>query len=113
MKVIFLPDVRRHFENLIPILYERGYFGYKETAQKYVTDLFDDIENNLHIQVCVNLHKPAPNYFDKYGENMEYTVFKKSKHTSWYVFFETYMENGEIVYLVRYIANNHIIAHYL
>ena len=113
MKVLFLPDVRKHFNNLIPILYEKGYFGFKETAKKYVDELFCDIEVNLCMYVRVNLQKPAPNYFDKYGKDMEYAVFKKNKRTTWYVFFETYEDNGEIIYLIRYIANNHTIAQYL
>ena len=46
---------------------------------------------------------------------MEYAVFKKSKRTSWYIFFNTYEDEqtGEDIYLVRYIGNNHTIAQYL
>jgi len=109
MSVIFLPEVRTYFDNLIPILYEKGYFGFKETAKKYIDDLFDDIETNLPI--C--LHRPAPNYFYKYGESMEYAVFRKNKHTQWYVFFKVYRKNGEKIYQVRYIGNNHTAAQYL
>jgi len=109
MKVIFLPDVRKYFNNLIPILYEKGYFGFRETAKKYVDDLFDDIEINLPI----HSHKPAPKYFDKYGKGLYYAVFPKSKRTQWYAFFRIYQKNGEIIYQVRYIANNHTVAQYL
>ena len=108
MNVIFLPEVRIYFDNLIPILYEKGYFGFIESAKKYVSDLFDDIEITLPIRV----HEPAPNYFDRYGKNMKYARFKKNKHTTWYAFFTTYKENEETIYLVRYIANNHIVAQY-
>jgi len=109
MIVIFLPKVRKHFESLVPVLYENEYFGFKEAAQKYVDDLFDDITENLPI----HLHKPAPKYFDKYGKNMKYAVFRKNKQTAWYVFFTIYNKNGEKIFLVRYIANNHTIAQYL
>ena len=109
MSVIFLPEVRKYFNNLIPVLYEKEYFGFKETAKKYVDDLLVEIVTNLPI--C--LHKPASNYFDKYGKNMEYAVFKKSKHTQWYVFFRAYKENDEEIYQVRYIGNNHTVAQYL
>ena len=61
----------------------------------------------------VKLHRPAPDYFNKYGKNMEYAVFKKNKHTQWYVFFRVYQKDGEIIYQVRYIGNNHTIAQYL
>ena len=109
MSVIFLPEVRKYFNDLIPVLYENGYFGFKETAKKYVDDLFEDIETNLP----VSLHKPAPNYFDKYGKNMEYALFKKNKRTQWYVFFRKYRERGELIYQVRYIGNNHTVSQYL
>ena len=109
MSVLFTPKMREYAKRLIRILYEEEYFGLEENAQKYVDDLFGDIENNLPTR----LHKPAPQYFDKYGKGMKYAVFKKSKRTMWYAFFKTYEKSGEIIYLVRYIANNHVIAQYL
>jgi hypothetical protein len=108
MQVILLPEVLQYFENLVIILYEKGYFGFEETALKYVTELYDNIIMNLPAK----LHKPAPKYFDKYGKDMEYAIFKKNKHTSWYVFFRVYQTNEENIYQVRYIANNHTIAQY-
>jgi len=68
---------------------------------------------NIEKDLPLCLHKPAPAYFDKYGKNMKFTWFRKNKNTIWYVFFETYWENGETIYLVRYVANNHTIAQYL
>ena len=109
MQVNILPEVLEYFEELAVILYEKGYFSFEEPALTYVTELYDDIIANLPTK----LHKPAPVYFNKYGKNMKYAVFKKNKHTSWYAFFKTYQKNGEIVYVVRYIANNHVIAQYL
>jgi hypothetical protein len=106
MRVIALPEVDEYLQNLVTILYLREYFGFEESAQRYVDDLYNDIQMTLSIR----LHKPVPKYFDKYGKDMKYAAFKKSKHTTWYVFFKTYRENGETVYLVRYVANNHVIA---
>ena len=106
MKIIALSKVRRYLEDLKWILFENEYFGFEDTAQKYVDDLFFDIKTNLPTK----LHKPAPKYFDKYGENMEYAVFKRSKHTSWYVFFRVYKKDEEDIYQIRYISNNHTIA---
>ena len=109
MNVIFLPEVVDYLEYLVPILYEKGYFGMRETAKKYIDSLVDDIEANLPTK----LHRPALPYFDRYGKDLKYAVFKKNRRTSWYAFFETYEENESVFYLVRYIANNHTVAQYL
>ena len=108
MKVITLPEVRQYLQELSYVLYEKGYFNFLDTSEKYIEELFDDIKTTLPIR----LHKPAPKYFDKYGKDMEYAVFKKNKRTTWYVFFRIYQNYGEDIYQVRYIANNHTVAQY-
>ena len=109
MKVIFTPQVTEYLDGLVEILVLREYFGFMESAVRYVEDLADSIKTTL--PMCV--HKPAPKHFDRYGKSMKYATFRKSKHTCWYAFFKTYNKNGETVFLVRHIANNHIAAHYL
>ena len=109
MKIIALPEVQQYLESLKKVLFENEYFGFEETAQKYVDDLFEDIKANL--SAC--LKKPAPKYFERYGKNMYYAVFKKTKRTQWYVFFKIYAKNGETIFQIRYIGNNHIIAQHL
>jgi len=109
MQVIVLPKVLGYFDNLVTILYEREYFGFEETALDYILELYDDIVRTLPHR----LHKTPSSYFNKYGKNIKYAIFRKSKHTTWYVFFNTYKKGGEIIYLVRYIANNHTVAQYL
>jgi hypothetical protein len=109
MRVFFEPKVQDYLEDLIPILYENNYFGFEDAAVKYINTLIDDIYDNLPL--CS--HKPAPPDFEKYGKDMYYAVFRKSKQTVWYIFFNKYNENSNIFYLVRYIANNHVIAQQL
>ena len=109
MNVIALPEVQQYLKSLKKILFEQEYFGFEDAANKYVDELFDDIQATLPTR----LHKPAPAYFDRYGKEMEYAGFRKNKQTTWYVFFETYEQNEEVFYLVRYIANNHTVAQYL
>ena len=109
MNVIIQLDVLKYLEELVEILYIKEYFGFLETSNKYVDELLDDIKINLPTKQ----HKPAPNYFNRYGKDMEYAVFRKNRHTSWYVFFRVYIKNKEEFYQVRYIANNHTIAQYL
>ena len=38
MKVTAIPEILEYIENLVQILYEKGYFSYKENARKYVKD---------------------------------------------------------------------------
>jgi hypothetical protein len=109
MNVIALPEVQQYLDSLKRVLFEKEYFGFDDAAQKYVDELFDDITTNLPAKH----HKPAPRYFDKYGKGMKYAAFRKNRRTSWYVFFTTYRENGDDIFLVRYIANNHTIAQHL
>lgn len=109
MKVLFLPEVRMYFQELQDILFEKEYFGFEESAVQYVRDLIFDIEATLPERVS----KIAPPYFNRYGKELRYASFRKNRNTQWYVFFNKYRENGEVIYLVRYISNNHIIAQYL
>ena len=109
MQVILLAKVLEYLEDLADILYEKGYFSFEETSLTYILDLYDDIVKTLPTR----LHKKAPKYFDKYGKGMYYASFRKNRNTVWYAFFTKYLENGEAIYLVRYISNNHVIAKYL
>ena len=109
MRVLAMPEVIEYLDNLVDILFEKNYFGYAEDAIDYVEELRYEIKTKLHTK----LHKPAPSYFDRYGKSMKYAIFPKNRRTTWYVFFTMYWENGEKIFLVRYIANNHIIAQHL
>ena len=109
MRVLFVPEIQDYFYELENILYGKGYFSFEDAAIKYVDDLIYDIKTNLPSKH----HKPAPKHYEKYGKELYYTVFKKNKRTSWYAFFSRYAENGETVYLVRYIGNNHTEAQHL
>jgi len=109
MKVLAIPSVLSYIGSLVPILYEKGYFGFEDSAQRYVDELADDIFDNLPIR----RHRPAPWYYDKYGKGMYYAAFPKNKHTTWYAFFTKYEEGGETIFLIRYIGNNHTEAQHL
>jgi len=109
-KVLFDPKVRYYFRRLAEILFENEYFGFEDSAVKYVRELIFEIRDTLPI----SLKKVAPSYFDKYGKNLYYATFRKNKNTQWYVFFTITKDAGkETVYFVRYISNNHIIAQLL
>jgi hypothetical protein len=63
MNVGFLSEVQEYYDHLEQILYEKGYFSFSDNSKKYVRDLVADIKANLPTRQ----HKPAPQYFDKYG----------------------------------------------
>jgi len=109
MRVLFLPEIEDYLYELTQILYQKEYFGFRESAVKYIIDLENDIRTNLPTKT----KRPAPPYFDKYGRNMFYSVFRKNKTTHWYVFFSIYENDGETILLIRYISNNHVIAQLL
>jgi hypothetical protein len=110
MRVVATPEVIEYIENLVPLLYEKGYFSFADTAKKYVDDLYDDIQENLPTRS----HKCAPERYAKYGQDLYYATFIKNKRTTWYAFFTKYQdENNEIIYFVSYIGNNHTEAQHL
>ena len=108
-KVLAIPEVIDYLYELVDILYEKHYFGYKYNSVEYVIEQFEDIITNLPKKQ----HRPAPRYYDKYEKGMFYALFRKNKHTQYYAFFTKYNNNGETIYLVRYIGNNHTEAQHL
>lgn len=96
MKVLFLPEIRQYFQELVDILFEKEYFGFEDSAVNYVRDLFFDIENSLPLRP----KRKAPSIFNRYGKNMFYASFRKSKTTQWFVFYTKYFDSGEEIYLV-------------
>ena len=107
--VLFLPEVVDQFLELAEILYSKQYLGFKEVAIEYANQLFMDIKVNLPIKT----KKKAPVHFERYGRGMFYSLFPKNQHTTWYVFYSVHEVDGETVYLVRYLGNNHILGHKL
>ena len=108
MSVLFLPEIIVNFLNLVDILYDKGYFGFEENAVKYVRELFLEIEK----EVPFKQKKKAPKYFDKYYKGMYYSIFKRNKNTSWYVFYNIFKIGEETVFFIRLVENNHRIAQF-
>ena len=109
MQVLFLPEVVDQFLELAELLYEKGYLGFKDVAIAYSEQLFRDIQEHLSIKV----RKGAPASFQRYGTDLFYSSFKHNRQTTWYVFYSMHEVNGETIYLVRYLTNNHVVAHRL
>ena len=109
MKVLIDATIREFFLELVITLTEKGYFSYEEDAHEYVNGLFKEIKTNLPGM----RHKPAPKYYERYGNNLYYATIRTNKRTHWYPFFSKYEKEGETIYLVCYIGNNHTEAHRL
>jgi hypothetical protein len=109
MKVRILPEVLDYLDELVITLYEKEYFGFKESSKKYVKELFQNIKTTLPIR----LHKPAPKHFERYGKDLHYASFNKNNRTTWYAFFTKHQQDEDIIYLVRYISNNHVAGQFL
>ncbi len=109
-RVYATPEVIEDLQRLIDVLYEKEYFSFEEASISYVVELFEDIVAHLPYR----RHKPAPRFFtDRYGKELYYAAFPKSKRTTWYVFFVAYRQNSETIYQVRYITNSHVAAQHL
>ena len=105
MRVAFHPHVIDFLNQLTFALFEKGYFGFYDSACQYIDRMVDDINSNIHTK----LHKKAPSYFNKYGKSMFYISYQPNDQTTWYIFF-TVNDNR---YLIRYITNNHTSGHLL
>jgi hypothetical protein len=104
MKIQYLPEIEIYLFELIELLYKEHYFSFPDQAIDYVQKMRQYIENVIPIA-----HKrKAPDYFAKYGRDMNYFIYKANARTIWYIFFQ----QKEDIYLIRYISNNHVSAQY-
>lgn len=108
MKVLYYPEVEDYLFDLVNILFEKDYFSFYENAESYVSDIITEIETSIHLKLK---HK-APRHFNKYGKNLYYVTYRKSRRTTWYIFFTMHGQDKD-TYLVRYITNNHTSAKHI
>jgi len=104
MEVIYHKNVVEYLNELVDVLYEKEYFGFKESAYDYVDWIFEQIESSINRKI----KRPAPKHFDRYGLGLSYVTYRRNIKTVWYVFFQ---KQGD-KYLIFYIGNNHSCAQY-
>ncbi|MDR0793322.1 MAG: hypothetical protein LBE82_08425 [Chitinophagaceae bacterium] len=103
--VQFTDNVNFYFDELTETLFWQNYFGFVDSALRYVSDMKEYIEINI-----AKLTKyPAPTYFSKYQTGMQYVTYRPNNRTTWYFFF---LQNGN-KYLICYITNNHFEGQYI
>lgn len=93
-KIVVSTLVKEKLNELIKILYEEEYFGFKQSAEDYVHKIIEFI-----YAVPTLPRKKAKNNI--YGNF--YCTYKHSYNTSWYITFDVEDET----YLIKNIANNH------
>lgn len=97
IEVIFAPSVISFLDDLVVILYKKEYFGFIESAEKYVDDIYDAVPERIK----KSPHKKTPKLIKYLGS--EYIFYKSNARTTWYVFFEKRNQN----YLITVIINNY------
>ena len=97
--------VINYLNDLTKILFEEKYFGFEESGVEYIADLKNFVTNYISI---LPKHK-APDYFSKYGKNMQYVSYPINNRTTWYFFFRHETD----VYVICYITNNHFEGQYI
>ena len=97
MKIIFTPHVIDFLDDLVRVLYKKEYFGFVETAEEYVSKIYDAVLENINLRT----YKSTPQKLKYLGS--KYIFYKSNNRTTWYVFFEKKNEN----YLITGIINNH------
>ena len=104
-KVRYSVSVELQLKESIDQLVERGYFSEEDYAVSYIRDLVTYFQLNLdHLTAFA-----APEYFNRYGTNLKYTIYRKSNRTTWYAFFK---ETHDALIIV-YLANNHLMGHHM
>ena len=97
IEIIFTPQVIVFLDELVQVLYKKEYFGFIETAENYVYEIYDSVDENINAQK----HKTTPKQLKHLGS--KYIFYKSNSRTVWYIFFETKNQK----YLITGIINNH------
>ena len=97
IEITFTPDVILYLDGLVQVLYKKEYFGFIETAENYVDQIYDAVDENIKVQK----HKTTPKQLKHLGS--KYIFYKANTRTIWYIFFES--RNNK--YLITGITNSH------
>lgn len=99
IEVIFTSDVIRYLDDLVVVLYKKEYFGFLESAEEYVSAIYDAVPERIKKTTS----KKTPIVLQYLGSY--YIFYKTNSRTTWYIFFEKSNQN----YLITGILNNYCI----
>ncbi len=97
VEIIITPQVIVFLDDLVRILYKKEYFGFIESAEEYVSKIYDSINENIRLSP----YKTTPHKLKYLGS--KYIFYKANSRTTWFFFFENSNNN----YLITGILNNH------
>jgi len=103
-EIVFSKNVEIYLNELMLLLFEKGYFSFPSFAKQYVDALVLYIEKN----VGMIQGRIAPDFFNRFGKNMKYITYRSNTNTTWYVFYQ----KCENIFLIKHISNNHVSAQY-
>jgi hypothetical protein len=95
--LIYSKEFVIYLDDLVRILYKKEYFGFIESADFYVSKIYDFVEENIE---CFPSKKTSIQ-LQHLGSN--YIFYKSNQRTTWYVFFEKHENN----HLITNIINSH------
>ncbi|AWK04385.1 hypothetical protein HYN56_09115 [Flavobacterium crocinum] len=58
IEVVFTPSVISYLDDLVLILYKKEYFGFIESAEKYVDDIYDAVSDRIKKSSHKKTQKP-------------------------------------------------------
>ncbi|KAF2335298.1 hypothetical protein [Flavobacterium ginsenosidimutans] len=97
IEVIFTSSVIQYLDDLVLVLYRKEYFGFIESAEEYVSNIYKEVPERIK----KSPHKKTPKPLQYLGLN--YIFYKSNTRTTWYIFFEKSNQN----YLITGILNNY------
>lgn len=97
IEVIFTPSVIQYLDDLAIALYKKEYFGFIESAEEYVSNIYDAVPERIK----KSPQKKSPESLQNLGSH--YVFYKANSRTTWYIFFEKRNQN----YLITGIINNY------
>lgn len=76
IKVVFTPHVIDFMDDLVRVLYKKEFFGFIETAEEYVSKIYNAVPENIKL----NTHKVSPKNLKHLGSN--YIFYKANNRTT-------------------------------
>ena len=95
--IVYSKNFIEYLDDLVKILYFKEYFGFIESAEEYVSRIYDAAAERCQL----DMYKIAPKNISFLGTY--YIFYKSNKRTTWYIFFE----KKETAILITGISNNH------